>query len=265
MRVKSIKKKVYDEAIPVYCLSVEDDFHAFVLGNGIVTHNCEGDSAKGTIVKARDAAYQAVLPIRGKILNTLKANTKQILANQEITDIAKALGAGFGKDFDIDKIRYGKVLFAADADFDGLSINNLLYTVFNTLFKDMILEGRVYQTVPPLFEIKVGTGKNAEILYAIDDAELNSLVKKLEKDKKKYSVERSKGLGAMSAKSFHDTVLDPEKRTLRRITIQDAEKAEEILHLTMGENSQERKDFMSDNFQVAIDSGLVEGYEEGSE
>lgn len=219
---------------------------------------CEGDSAKGTIVKARDASYQAVLPIRGKILNTLKANMTQVLKNQEITDIAKSLGAGFGKDFDIEKIRYGKVLFAADADFDGFQINNLLFTVFNSLFKDMILEGRVYQTVPPLFEIKVGSGRKTEILYAIDDAELNSLLKKLEKSGKKYTVERSKGLGAMSAQSFHDTVLDPEKRTLRRITIEDAERAEAMLMLTMGDNSQERKDFMSDNFQVAIDSGLVE-------
>ena len=226
---------------------------------------CEGDSAAGTIRNARDASYQAVLPIRGKILNSLKANTKQILNNSEITDIAKALGAGFGKDFDIERIRYGKVLFAADADYDGFQINNLLYTVFNRLFKEMILEGRVYQTVPPLFEIKVGSGKNAKIMYAIDDAGLNSIVKKLEKDGKKYEVERSKGLGAMSAQSFHDTVLDPENRTLRRITIEDAEKAEHALQLTMGDNSQERKDFMSDNFQVAIDSGLVDGYEEGTE
>lgn len=226
---------------------------------------CEGDSAAGTIRSARDASYQAVLPIRGKILNSLKANTKQILNNSEITDIAKALGAGLGKDFDVERIRYGKVLFAADADFDGFQINNLLYTVFNRLFKDMILEGRVYQTVPPLFEIKVGSGKNAKIVYAIDDAELNSVVKKLEKEGKKYEVERSKGLGAMSAQSFHDTVLDPENRTLKRITIEDAEKAEHALLLTMGDNSQERKDFMSDNFQVAIDSGLVDGYEGGND
>lgn len=223
---------------------------------------CEGDSAAGTIKKARDAAYQAVIPIRGKILNSYKATTAQILKNDEISDIAKAIGAGFGKNFDIEKIRYGKILFASDADVDGLQINNLLFTVFNRLFKEMILEGRVYQTVPPLFEIKVGTGRNAQTLYAIDDAELNSVVGKLSKAGKKYTVERSKGLGAMSAQSFHDTVLDPEKRTLKRITIEDAEKAEIALKLTMGDNSQERKDFMSDNFQVAIDSGLVEGYEE---
>lgn len=226
---------------------------------------CEGDSAAGTIKKARDASYQAVIPIRGKILNSYKATTRQILGNQEITDIAKALGAGFGKDFDIEKIRYGKVLFASDADNDGFQINNLLFTVFNRLFKDMILEGRVYQTVPPLFEIKVGSGRNLKIMYAIDDVELTSVIKKLAKDGKKYSIERSKGLGAMSAQSFHDTVLDPEKRTLKRITLEDVEKAEHALQLTMGENSQERKDFMSDNFQVAIDTGLVEGFESGTE
>lgn len=226
---------------------------------------CEGDSAKGTIIKARDASYQAVLPIRGKILNGFKASNKAILGNVEITDIAKALGAGFGKDFDIDKVRYGKVLFAADADVDGLQICNLLYTVFYRSFREMITEGRVYQTVPPLFEIKIGTGKNQTVEYAINETELNQLVKKLEKDKKKFVIDRNKGLGEMEPQAFYDTALDPERRTLRQITLEDVESAEKALALTMGENSQDRKDFMSDNFQVAIDSGLVIGFEEGNE
>lgn len=226
---------------------------------------CEGDSAAGTVKKARDATYQAVIPIRGKILNSFKATNGDILKNKEVMEIAKAIGAGFGKDFDIDKIRYGKVLFAADADVDGLQINNLLFTVFNRLFRPMIEEGRVYQTVPPLYEVHVGSGKSAEVIYVADDVELNHLVKKLEKANKTYKLDRNKGLGQMSAESFYDTVLDPEKRTLRRITIQDAEEAEAALLLTMGANSQERKVFMGDNFQVAIDSGLVEGFEEGVE
>lgn len=226
---------------------------------------CEGDSAAGTIKKARDATYQAVIPVRGKVLNSFKASTTQMINNKEITDIAKALGAGFGKDFDIEKIRYGKVLFAADADVDGLQINNLLFTVFNRLFKPMLLEGRIYQTVPPLFEVKVGSGKNQEVHYIANEAELNSIVKKLERANKKYTIERNKGLGEMSPEAFYETVLNPEKRTLRRITIEDVEKAEAALHLTMGDNSQERKDFMGDNFQVAIDSGLVEGFESGNE
>lgn len=226
---------------------------------------CEGDSAKGTILKARDATYQAVLPIRGKILNSLKATNTRIMANQEIMDIAKALGAGFGKNFDIDKIRYGKILFAADADTDGLQINNLLFTVLYTLFRPMILEGRVYQTVPPLFEVTSGTGKNKTTEYATNDSELGILIKKLKASNKKYKIERLKGLGEMTPQTFSDTVLNPETRTLRRITIGDIEKAEKALQLTMGDNSQERKDFMGDNFQVAIDSGFVEGFEGGTD
>lgn len=224
---------------------------------------CEGDSAKGTILKARDATYQAVIPIRGKILNSYKANMQQIMNNSEITDIAKALGAGFGKNFDIERIRYGKVLFAADADPDGLQINNLLYTVFNRLFRDMIAEGRVYQTVPPLFEVSYGTGKNLKTEYAANEAELNQIAKKLEKAGKKFLVSRNKGLGEMEPEAFSETVLDPETRTLRRITLEDVEKAEEALMLTMGDNSQERRNFIGENFQTAIDSGLVEGFESG--
>lgn len=226
---------------------------------------CEGDSAATTIVEARDATYQAVLPIRGKILNSYKADMKQIMNNAEVTDIAKALGAGFGKDFDIEKIRYGKVLFAADADVDGLQINNLLYTVFNRMFKQMIVEGRVYQTVPPLFEVTYGTGKAQKVEYVVNETELNRVVKKLEKAGKKYKIERNKGLGEMSPEAFSESVLDPETRFLRRITLEDLERADTALSLTMGDNSQDRKDFIGDNFQVAIDSGLVEGFESGNE
>lgn len=226
---------------------------------------CEGDSAKGTILKARDATYQAVIPIRGKILNSYKADMKQILNNNEITDIAKAIGAGFGKDFDIERIRYGKVLIATDADFDGAHISILLYTVFNRMFKDMILEGRVYQTVPPLFEITHGTGRNKKVEYVSNEAELNEIVRKLEKAGKKYELSRNKGLGEMEPEAFSTTVLDPETRSLRKITLEDVAAAEEALILTMGDSSQERKDFIGDNFQTAIDSGIVEGFESGSE
>lgn len=226
---------------------------------------CEGDSAKGTIVEARDATYQAVIPIRGKVLNSYKADMKSILNNNEISDIAKAIGAGFGKDFDIERIRYGKILFAADSDVDGLHINNLLYTVFNRMFRQMIVEGRVYQTVPPLFEVTYGTGRNQKVEYVANETELNRVVKKLDKAGKKYKIERNKGLGEMSPEAFSETVLNPETRSLRRITLEDVESAELALALTMGDNSQERKDFIGDNFQTAIDSGLVEGFEEGIE
>lgn len=226
---------------------------------------CEGDSAKGTIQKARDATYQAVLPIKGKILNTFKASNSKIMDNREITDIAKAIGAGFGKDFDIEKIRYGKIIFATDADVDGLQICNLLYTVFDKMFRPMLDEGRVYQAMPPLYEVVVGSGKKQEILYVLNESELPSVLAKLEKDGKSYKIDRNKGLGQMDPKSFYDTVLDPENRTLRRISSEEPAKELAALELTMGDNSQERKDFMGDNFQVAIDSGLVEGFEGGDD
>ena len=225
---------------------------------------CEGDSAAGTVKKARDATYQAVMPIRGKILNSFKATNASILKNTETMEIAKALGAGFGKNFDIDKIRYGKVIFAADADVDGLEINNLLFTVFNRLFHQMLVEGRVYQAVPPLFEVRVGTGKSQETIYVANESDLAVTLKKLDRAGKSYKIDRNKGLGEMEPESFYDTVLDPEKRTLRRITIEDAEKAEQALELIMGGDAQGRRDFMGENFQVAIDSGLVEGFEGGS-
>lgn len=222
---------------------------------------CEGDSAKGTIVKARDATYQAVIPIRGKIMNGLTAKLSDVMKNKEILDIGKALGAGFGDDFDIDKIRYSKVLLSSDADIDGLNISNLLYTVFNRMFKPMLEEGRVYQTVPPLFEVTVGSGKRAKTHYVENEYELNKLLARLNKAETSYKIARNKGLGEMTPQSFSDTVLNPETRILRRITVEDAEKAEAALILTMGPSTQERKDFMEDNFQVAIDTGLVEGFE----
>jgi DNA gyrase subunit B len=221
---------------------------------------CEGDSAAGTIVKARDATYQAVIPIRGKILNCLKASMRQILKNTEIADIAKALGAGMGDTFDSDKLRYGRVIFAADADVDGLQIDNLLYTVFNRLFHDMIVEGRVFQAVSPLYEIRSGSGKNQSTFYAIDGDERDKITKRLDAQKKTYKVDRDKGLGEMEPDDFWNAVLDPEQRTLKRITLDDVAQAEEALTLTMDDSSDEKKDFMGDNFQVAIDTGLIEGF-----
>lgn len=221
---------------------------------------CEGDSAAGTIVKARDATYQAVMPIRGKILNCLKADMKAILKNGEVNDIAKALGAGMGENFDPERCRYGRVIFAADADVDGLQINNLLYTVFNRLFHGLITEGRVYQAVPPLYEIRVGAGKNQETLYAIDGEARDKIASRLDSEHKSYKIDRDKGLGEMDPRDFYNTVLDPMNRRLKKIKLDDVKEAEEALDLTMNDSSQEKKDFMSDNFNAAIATGLIEGF-----
>ena len=221
---------------------------------------CEGDSAQGTIEKARDATFQAVLPVRGKGLNSLKADTQKILANREINDIAKALGAGMGDAFDIEKCRYGRVIFAADADVDGLHINNLLYTIFNRLFRPLIKAGRVYQAVPPLFEIRVGSGKSQRTLYAIDEDAKESITKRLDAQGKRYKVDRDKGLGEMEPDDFYNTVLDPEHRVLRRIVVTNEDAEKDALDLTMNDSSPEKKKFMGDNFSVAVAGGLVEGY-----
>lgn len=217
---------------------------------------CEGDSAAGTVEKAREAAFQAVLPIRGKILNCFNAKPAKILANQEIIDITRALGAGFGKDFDPDQCRYGRVLFAADADPDGLQIDNLLFTVFNRCFHPLVEQGRVYQTVPPLFEV-TPKGKNQQTLYCVDEQELDRTIAELDKRGVQYRIERNKGLGEMDVDSFYDTVLDPSKRTLRRVTVGEAERAEKALMLTMGANSDARRRFMADNYESVLSDGML--------
>lgn len=217
---------------------------------------CEGDSAAGTVKKARDATYQAVLPLRGKVLNCLTASNKEVLANAEIMDIAKALGTGLGKDFDVEKIRYGKVLICADSDVDGLHICNLIYTIFNRCFRPIIEEGRLYQTVPPLYEI-TPKKRGAKTLYAEDGAELKSVTDKLDSEGTEYRVEYNKGLGEMNPEAFFETVLDPTNRTLRRITLDDVEAAEEMLSLTMGKNSPEKKDLIGGNYHIAVESGFI--------
>lgn len=221
---------------------------------------CEGDSAAGTITKARDATYQAVMPIRGKILNCLKADMKKILSNGEVNDIAKALGAGMGDNFDSERCRYGRVIFAADADVDGLQIDNLLYTVFYRLFRSLIEEGRVYQAVSPLYEIRSGSGKNQKTYYAIDGEARDKITKRLDAEHKTYKVDRDKGLGEMDIDDFWNSVLDPENRTLKKLTLDDVHAAEDALTLTMDDSSQEKKDFMSNNFEAAIETGLIEGF-----
>lgn len=219
---------------------------------------CEGLSAAGTIKKSRDATFQAVIPIRGKMLNCWKADTKKILNNKEITDIATAIGGGLGKSFDIDKIRYGKIFIATDADADGLEISNLILTTFYQLFKPIVEEGRLYKALSPLFEIIPLTGKDKTPIYAFTDAEKVSITRNLDLENIKYKIERAKGLGELDAETFFETAMNPETRKLIRIVPEDIKKAEEALNLTMGANSQERRDFMDDNYQVAISSGMID-------
>lgn len=219
---------------------------------------CEGVSAAGTVKKSRDATFQAVLPIRGKMLNCWKSTTQKILNNKEITDIATAIGGGLGQNFDIDKIRYGKVIIATDADADGLEISNLILTAFYQLFKPIVEEGRLYKALSPLFEVTPLTGKDRDPIYAFTDAEKVAITRELENKGIKYQLERAKGLGELDADTFYETAMNPATRKLIRILPENIEKAEEAFELTMGANSAERREFMDDNYQVAIESGMID-------
>lgn len=225
----------------------------------------EGDSAAGTIVQARDANYQGVLPVRGKILNVMKldlSNRKQrerFESNSEINDIIKALGTGIGDHFDEDKLRYGKVIFAADADIDGLAINTLLLGVFYKLFRPMIEQGRVYQCVTPLFEISYKKSGKTHFEYAMNEGERQEIEGRLRDSGITYKMSRNKGLGEIGAETFYRLVLDPSNRHLKRITIEDAEIADGMLNLAIGEGSaDDRKEWMVDHKEVVDMLGLYE-------
>lgn len=207
-------------------------------------HIAEGDSALGTMKAARDSRFQALLPIRGKILNVQKASIKQMLDNSEIAAIIQVLGAGSGKTFELDQMRYHNVCISTDADVDGSHITVLLITLFYRIMRPMVEAGRLYATQPPLYVLKT-SGKNGEIHYLNSDEEKDALIAKLDKAGKKYEpLQRLKGLGEMDAEEFWDTTLNPETRTLRKVTIEDAERAESMLELAMGSKVEPRKDWI---------------------
>jgi DNA gyrase subunit B len=204
----------------------------------------EGDSAMGTGVQARDAEFQALLPLRGKVLNVYKSVEKKMLDNKECQAIIAAMGAGVGKDFDVESIRYGKCILLVDADVDGAHIRTLLLTFFFRYMRPLIEAGRVYAAVPPLHRIETA-GPAKEIVYTYTDDEMKKKSAQLEKAGKKIKeVQRYKGLGEMDAEQLAETTLDPDKRTLRRITMTDAKAAEEAFELLMGNAVEPRKDFI---------------------
>lgn len=206
----------------------------------------EGDSAKGALKAARYSSHQALLPIRGKIVNTNKQTIAKVLANKEVQDIIRCLDAGVGKDFDIDKIRYGRVFFATDADVDGGAISVLLTMLFWDLFRPMIEEGRVYQVLSPLYLI-TPRKKGAKSIYALNDIEFEEITRKLDKDGVKYDIKRLKGLGEAGAQVLNETAMNPETRTVKQITLQDIEKAQKMLDITLGKDVGLRKDWIERN------------------
>jgi DNA gyrase subunit B len=208
----------------------------------------EGDSALGTAKLARNSEYQALLPIRGKILNVQKASVSDMLNNAECASIIQVIGAGSGRSFDIDAARYGKIILMSDADVDGAHIRTLLLTLFFRYMRPMIEQGRVFAAVPPLHRVVVmnpGTKPN-DVIYTYSENELQTLLASLASKGKKYQepIQRYKGLGEMDADQLATTTMDRQARTLRRVNIQDAALSDSVFELLMGNDVAPRKDFI---------------------
>ncbi|HEY9356672.1 DNA topoisomerase IV subunit B [Arthrobacter sp. BE255] len=208
----------------------------------------EGDSALGTAKLARSSDFQALLPIRGKILNVQKASVGDMLSNAECAALIQVVGAGSGRSFDISAARYGKVILMTDADVDGAHIRTLLLTLFFRYMRPMIDEGRVFAAVPPLHRVEViNAGQKAnEMIYTYSEAELHVLLARLAKEGKRYKepIQRYKGLGEMDAEQLAETTMDPRHRTLRKVGIENAKQAEDTFDLLMGSDVAPRKDFI---------------------
>jgi len=211
----------------------------------------EGDSALGTAKLARSSDFQALLPIRGKILNVQKASPGDILKNAEVASIIQVIGAGSGRTFDISQARYGKIVLMTDADVDGAHIRTLLLTLFFRYMRPLVEAGRVYAAVPPLHRIEIAGsgGRKGEVVYTYAEAEMTNLLRKLERTGKRYKepIQRYKGLGEMDAHQLAETTMDPGRRTLRRISMADEEalvEAERVFELLMGNDVAPRKDFI---------------------
>ncbi|MBK9100864.1 MAG: type IIA DNA topoisomerase subunit B [Austwickia sp.] len=221
----------------------------------------EGDSAMGTAKAARSSEFQALLPIRGKILNVQKAAVGDMLKNAECAALIQVIGAGSGRSFEPDLVRYGKVIIMTDADVDGAHIRTLLLTLFFRYMRPLVEAGKVYAAMPPLHRLEVigGGSKKSELVYTYSEAEMRRTRATLEKRGRriKEPIQRYKGLGEMDARQLADTTMDPRKRTLRRVTLADAEAAERVFELLMGTDVSPRRDFIVDSAH-ALDADRID-------
>ena len=204
----------------------------------------EGDSAGGSAKQGRDNKFQAILPLRGKILNVEKARLDKILSSEEIKMMITAFGTGIGEEFDIKKLRYGKIIIMTDADVDGAHIRTLLLTFFYRYMKELIENGHIYIAQPPLYKIT----KNRKEHYVYSDNELEELLDEI--GRTNYSIQRYKGLGEMNPEQLWDTTMDPETRILLKVSIEDAVAADEIFTTLMGDRVEPRREFIETNAKL---------------
>ena len=198
----------------------------------------EGDSAGGTAKQGRDRRFQAIMPLRGKILNVEKARLDRILSNDVIRSMITALGTGIGEEFDLSKARYGKVIIMTDADVDGAHIRTLLLTFFYRYMRPLVENGHVYIALPPLYGVRRGN----RMVYAYNDEELEKVLDEM--GRRGVTIQRYKGLGEMNAEQLWETTMNPENRTILQLTLEDAMEAEEIFSTLMGEAVEPRRKFI---------------------
>lgn len=210
----------------------------------------EGDSAGGSAKLGRDRRYQAILPLRGKVINTEKASMQDIMKNEEINTMIYTIGAGVGTDFDINSCNYDKIIIMTDADTDGAHIQVLLLTFFYRYMKPLLEAGKVYLAMPPLYKVSKGSGKKQQVEYAWTDEELQSAIKKIGRG---YILQRYKGLGEMNADQLWETTMNPDSRILIRVTIDDAAQVERRVTTLMGAKVEPRRKWIESNVQFTMD------------